>query len=171
MEKVFEDEGRYWVRGALSSRDLKLLDQVSSKEQLAGSRLEWSELLVEAAGISSNLNLIAERVLTGAKPVRFVSFNKNSKTNWSLPWHQDRVIAVKGKVEKDGFINWSQKAGQWHCEPPTEILEKMVFARIHLDASDETNGCLELSIGSHKHGNRFEFFSSQKSNSSRLCSY
>lgn len=117
-----------------------------------GSRLTWTAELLEAAGPSSELNAIAQTILKDSKPVRIVSFNKTSEVNWSLPWHQDRVIAVKNKHENLGFTKWSRKSEKWHCEPPAEILERMIFARIHLDHSNETNGCLEISAGSHKLG-------------------
>jgi len=152
MEQVLENEGRLWVREALTEHDLSLLVKISKLEAVAGSRLEWSDILAEAAGTSSKLNDLAQTVLPNAKPVRFVSFNKASSLNWSLPWHQDRVITVKDKVDVKGFKNWSQKAGLWHCEPPTKILEKMIFARVHLDDSDKYNGCLEVLVGSHKYG-------------------
>ena len=152
MEQVLEDEGRLWVREALNQHDLNLLTKISKTEAVAGNRLEWSDTLAEAAGISSKLNDLAKTVLPNAKPVRFVSFNKTSSVNWALPLHQDRVIVVNDRVDLKGFKNWSQKAGLWHCEPPTEILGKMVFARVHLDDSDEKNGCLEVSVGSHKYG-------------------
>lgn len=152
MKQDLEDEGRLWVRGALSEQDLQLFDRVSLGMSNVGRRLEWSDSLSKAIEASSRLNYLAQSVMTGAKPVRFVSFNKTSKMNWALPWHQDRVIAVKEKEGHEGFINWSNKSGVWHCEPPIDILENMVFARVHLDAATKANGCLELAIGSHKYG-------------------
>jgi len=140
MEQVLEDEGRLWVREALNEHDLNLLVTASKTKAVAGNRLEWSDTLAKAAGISSKLNDLAQTILPNAKPVRFVSFNKASSLNWTLPWHQDRVIAVNDRVDVKGFENWSQKAGLWHCEPPTKILEKMIFARVH------------LLVGSHKYG-------------------
>jgi len=152
MKQVLEDEGRLWVREALNEHDLNLLVKISKSEAVAGRRLGWTDKLAKAAGTSSKLNDLAQTILPNAKPVRFVSFNKSSGLNWSLPWHQDRVIAVNDKADVKGFKNWSQKAGLWHCEPPIKILEKMIFARVHLDDSDENNGCLEVLVGSHKYG-------------------
>jgi hypothetical protein len=50
------------------------------------------------------------------------------------------------------FGNWSQKAGVWHCEPPTDFLNDMVFVRLHLDATDADTGPMEIALGSHKAG-------------------
>ena len=69
-----------------------------------------------------------------------------------MPWHQDRVIAVKEKHDIEGFGAWTKKAGVWHTEPPIKILENMVFIRIHLDDCSAQNGALELALGSHKYG-------------------
>lgn len=98
------------------------------------------------------VDALARRLLPGARPVRIVAFNKTDANNWTLPWHQDRVVALRERIETPGFTNWSNKAGIWHAEPPTELLERMIFARIHLDPADEDNGCLQLALGTHAHG-------------------
>lgn len=53
-------------------------------------------------------------------PNRAVGFVKSKDKNWSLPWHQDRVIAMPRKLDSPAYENWSQKSGVWHCEPKTE---------------------------------------------------
>ena len=78
-----------------------------------------------------------------------VVFNKSLDTNWQLPWHQDRVIAVRDRHPVPGFDAWTRKAGIWHVEPPIALLRAMIFARVHLDDTDERNGCLELALGTH----------------------
>lgn len=83
-------------------------------------------------------------------PVRLVSFEKNEDTNWQVPWHQDRVIAVRDRHDVPGFGNWTQKNGVWHCEPPLSLLQDMLFVRVHLDDSTTTNGAKEIAIGSHR---------------------
>ena len=30
-----------------------------------------------------------------ARPVRVIAFNKTEGNNWTLPWHQDRVVALR----------------------------------------------------------------------------
>jgi ectoine hydroxylase-related dioxygenase (phytanoyl-CoA dioxygenase family) len=98
------------------------------------------------------LDTLASQLLPGARPVRVIAFNKTEANNWTLPWHQDRVVALRERVETPGFTNWTNKAGIWHAEPPIALLERMVFARIHLDPADEQNGCLQLALGTHALG-------------------
>lgn len=61
-------------------------------------------------------------------------------------------LSVVTRRRGDGFINWTDKAGVWHAEPPIELLQRMLFARIHLDPADTENGCLQLALGTHAHG-------------------
>jgi len=81
-----------------------------------------------------------------------VAFNKTEANNWTLPWHQDRVVALRERVEAPGFTNWTNKAGIWHAEAPIALLERMIFARVHLDPAGEPNGCLQLALGTHNQG-------------------
>ena len=85
-------------------------------------------------------------------PLRAVGFNKSIKSNWSLPWHQDRVIAIAEKTANPNFKNWSRKSGIWHCEPKPAILAQMAFAYIAFDDIDAGMGGLELAEGTHKFG-------------------
>ncbi len=85
-------------------------------------------------------------------PNRAIGFAKSQKANWSLPWHQDRVIAMSKRNEDPVFTNWTCKSGLWHCEPTEEILQKMAFAYIAFDDIKDGMGRLELAEGSHKFG-------------------
>ncbi|MEP3655859.1 MAG: phytanoyl-CoA dioxygenase family protein [Litorimonas sp.] len=87
-----------------------------------------------------------------ASPLRAVGFNKSSDSNWSLPWHQDRVIAVPHKTDAPEFKNWSRKSGVWHCEPPAFVLAQIAFAYIVFDDVKDGMGGLELAERSHRHG-------------------
>jgi ectoine hydroxylase-related dioxygenase (phytanoyl-CoA dioxygenase family) len=84
--------------------------------------------------------------------VRAIFFDKTPEANWKVAWHQDLSIAVRRRVEAEGFGAWSEKAGVVHVQPPAEILRDMLTVRLHLDASDETNGSLKVLPGSHLHG-------------------
>lgn len=84
--------------------------------------------------------------------VRAIYFNKNSKANWLVSWHQDRTIAVKEKNNLDGWGPWSIKQGVHHVQPPLEVLNAIITIRIHLDDADENNGCLKVIPKSHKLG-------------------
>ena len=117
-----------------------------------GQRLENSGALAKIIGRSSDIGSVIGQLLPNARPVRALIFDKNNDVNWSVPWHQDRVVAVKGKHDIKGFGAWTTKAGIWHTEPPIEILENMVFIRIHFDDCNAQKGALELALGSHKYG-------------------
>lgn len=149
---TLEREGRVWFRGAVGADDLGLLDLACDVSGAPGARLDWNDGLARAVGVGRGLTELARRLLPGAMPVRVVVFNKSSDLNWNVPWHQDRVIAVRERHDVDGFNAWTRKAGTWHVEPPIDFLREMIFARVHLDDADAQNGCLELALGTHTLG-------------------
>ena len=84
------------------------------------------------------------------RPVRTVAFDERAGAIGSAPWHQDRVIAVRERVDAPGFANWSRKERAWPCEPPEALLRSMLFLRVHLDRSDEDTGAMEIAPGTHR---------------------
>ena len=100
-----------------------------------------------------NIGALVQNIL-GAPPslARVLLFNKNEQNNWFVPWHQDRTIVVHDRAEVDGYTHWTRKGGQWHVEPPADILRKMITLRLHLDATDSANGALRVVPKSHVHG-------------------
>lgn len=139
-----EGDGRVWARAALDDRILGELDRASDLGDAPGQRL--------LLDLPAALTALALQFLAKARPVRVVIFNKTEANNWTLPWHQDRVVALRARLETPGFTNWTNKAGTWHAEPPVKLLERMIFARIHLDPADTKNGCLQLALGTHTSG-------------------
>jgi len=115
-----------------------------------GRRLTNMSSLCETLPREFKTNL--EHFGYNSHPNRAVGFVKSKESNWSLPWHQDRVIAMTDRMDDPNFQNWSRKSGVWHCEPSGEILEKMAFAYIAFDRLDETTGGLQIAEGSHRHG-------------------
>lgn len=96
---------------------------------------------------------IAQSLLgPGARPVRAIFFDKNADRNWSLGWHQDRTIAVRGRREVRGFTAWTVKSGIDHVVPPFHYLERMLTMRIHVDAAGPDNAPLLIAPGSHRLG-------------------
>ena len=85
-------------------------------------------------------------------PNRAVGFIKTKDKNWSLPWHQDRVIAMPSKQNLAAYSNWSRKSGIWHCEPLVQVLRNMAFAYIAFDDMPHGRGGLELAEGTHLDG-------------------
>lgn len=142
---TFERDGRTWMRGVVRAAAIEALATAFDGER----RLHHCDLDRDAlAAITS----AAATVLPGARAVRVVAFDKSAEENWTLGWHQDRAVALAEKADVTGFGNWSRKQGVWHAEPPIETLERMIFARVHLDATNQENGCLQLAIGSHARG-------------------
>jgi ectoine hydroxylase-related dioxygenase (phytanoyl-CoA dioxygenase family) len=87
-----------------------------------------------------------------ARVVRGIFFDKQPHANWKVPWHQDRTIAVKNRLDVPDYHPWSVKAGIPHVQPPMAILDQMLTVRIHLDRTDESNGALKVIPGSHRDG-------------------
>lgn len=87
-----------------------------------------------------------------ARAVRAIYFDKSEQANWSLDWHQDRVICVREKVDVQGYGPWTIKSGLLHVTPPFEVLERMVTIRIHLDDVGQDNAPLLIAPGSHRLG-------------------
>jgi ectoine hydroxylase-related dioxygenase (phytanoyl-CoA dioxygenase family) len=149
MTTDFHNNGLLWLRGALSTADCETLGAALGPENKPGARraLDGSE--------NTALSPITKAIQANwpnHRPVRLVSFDKSNAVNWAVPWHQDRIITVKERVDMDGYTNWSQKAGVWHCEPPLDVLNKMLFVRVHLDGATAENGAMEIALGSHKNG-------------------
>lgn len=87
-----------------------------------------------------------------ARPVRVLAFDKTPEANWHLPWHQDRVIAVKRRVDLPDYGHWTVKNGEPHVEAPAPLLEAMFNLRLHIDDCDAENGALKVIRGSHRLG-------------------
>lgn len=158
----------------LDSADRSELEQIGAVRLAAGvgrtdlDRLtEWSEALDsgrpgERIGNLQSLSWLLEEGVAGTaarsaigragRPVRAILFDKTPANNWSLGWHQDRTIAVESRIEVAGFGNWNVKAGVHHVEPPFKYIERMITARIHLDAVYQDNAPLLIAPGSHRLG-------------------
>lgn len=108
---------------------------------------------VAALGRSGPLRALASSVL-GAQcgVVRVIYFDKTPDTNWRVIWHQDLTIAVQNEHATPGYGAWSQKAGVVHVQPPTDVLERMLAVRLHLDDCDGDNGPVRVIPGSHRDG-------------------
>jgi hypothetical protein len=92
---------------------------------------------------------LMDTIAPGAIAVRAILFDKTASANWTVPWHQDRSIAVRERINVPGFGPWSAKAGVPHVQPPLEILHQMVTLRFHLDACGPNNGPLRVIPATH----------------------
>jgi len=84
--------------------------------------------------------------------VRVLFFDKTPAANWSVPWHQDRTIAVRQHYDVPGFGPWSSKDGVVHVEPPVAVLQDMLTLRLFVDDCGVDNGPLAVARGSHRLG-------------------
>jgi ectoine hydroxylase-related dioxygenase (phytanoyl-CoA dioxygenase family) len=84
--------------------------------------------------------------------VKATLFDKTADANWRVQWHQDRMIAVKERLDVRGFGPWSTKAGSLHVDAPQEVLAQMLAIRIYLDECGPDNGPLRVVPGSHRMG-------------------
>ncbi len=145
-------ESYVWFRGALGEDVLAELDEAADMDSRIGERAAPHGKLDRALRQSKDLRALLSELGYLPDPLRIVSFDKSEEANWALPWHQDRVVALRERLDVAGYTNWSRKAGIWHCEPPIALPEKMVFVRIHLDDCDADNGCLQLAPRSDRLG-------------------
>lgn len=152
MIERFEQDGRHWFRSAVSPANLMAIENYCRAEGRPGARLNLDFQRRRLFGPGSEIGAQIRKILPGAFPVRLLAFDKNEANNWTLPWHQDRVIAVKKKAAASGFTNWSRKGEIWHCEAPLSLLSRMVFVRLHLDTATSDNGAIDIAVGSHWKG-------------------
>jgi ectoine hydroxylase-related dioxygenase (phytanoyl-CoA dioxygenase family) len=118
-----------------------------------GRRNLLDEPVVRQLANSAEIRNLVEPIL-GEKAfvVRGILFDKTEGANWKVPWHQDVTIAIKDRVDIDGFGPWSIKQGVQHVQPPAYVLQKMLSVRIHLDDCPAANGALRVIPGSHMEG-------------------
>lgn len=148
----FERDGFVWFRQGLTEADLAELERALEFGDRPGYRPQAHAKLLSRLGPTSALGELVSTVLPDARPVRLVAFNKSRAVNWAVPWHQDRVVALKEKADVRGYSGWARRGSLWHAEPPVQVLEGMIFARIHLDRNDHENGAMQLASGSHCEG-------------------
>lgn len=153
-----EDRGFMTIDSYLDLDLVDLLIQAMINLNLNPGRAGIRNLLelvpsVEKLSQSQEIRDLVEPILgDSAQVVRGIFFDKQPNANWKVPWHQDRTIAVKNRLDVADYHPWSVKAGIHHVQPPTTILAQMLTVRIHLDQTDESNGALKVIPGSHSRG-------------------
>jgi hypothetical protein len=151
----FANHGAELIPGALTETEVAgvLSALAGQPSDQAGVRLFDIAPLRALLAADGTLGRIAARRMSGTlRPVRAILFDKTEATNWSLGWHQDRVIAVKNRNEVEGFGPWTRKHGTLHVAPPVEVFSKMTTLRLHLDPTPLENAPLLIAPGSHRLG-------------------
>ena len=154
----FSDDGYELITSFLDPEQLvKLSSEIRSVELSRGTagvrnaQVKYP-CVGELCSSSQVLDIAASFLHSTPTLVRAILFNKTKSSNWLVPWHQDRTVAVSIKFKAKGWGPWSEKDGMLHVQPPIEVLNSMVTFRIHLDATSAKNGCLSVAPGSHMYG-------------------
>lgn len=155
-----DSKGYALLHKVISNTEIKKLILVvermrqREKGSSAGVRhlLKRSCLVRKFANSDQILQIAREIVGCDAKPTKAILFDKTAETNWYVTWHQDLTIAVKEKIEIDGFGPWSVKDGVHHVQPTRHELENIIALRVHLDDCSEENGAIKFIDGTHKIG-------------------
>ena len=117
---AFAKDGALHLRAALSATDLQGLEDAIAgfSPDQAGIRLHGIPALRPFLVSSGAVGKVAASVLgNAAQAVRAILFDKTASTNWGLPWHQDRTIAVAERIEVEGFGPWDRQERIAPCRP------------------------------------------------------
>ena len=109
--------------------------------------------IIRAFANSPSIVSIVQTVLGNkAKAIKAIMFDKTPDSNWYVTWHQDLTIAVKKKIDIDGFGPWSIKDAIPHVQPSVDVMKGIVALRVHLDKCSQENGAIKFIPGSHDAG-------------------
>jgi hypothetical protein len=100
---------------------------------------------LEACGVDA---LASATLGDRAIPIDATFFDKHARANWTVPGHQDRIIAIAGATEKKHRI----RDGIAYAELDAQALAGLVAVRIHFDPTDADTGALCVVPGSHRNG-------------------
>lgn len=148
-----------WIDAARSEMDRVLAAEADPSVSIRKSRGavyaarnvdRLSSLPLEAMRTPEVATLLLSLLGPSGGLVRTLYFDKPPGRSWSLPWHQDRTIAVAAHRQSERYRKPTVKAGVPHVEAPRDVLERMLTVRIHLDAMTRDNGPLEVVPGSHR---------------------
>lgn len=148
-----EVDGYLIVRGVFGGDTLRSISDLASTHRSGGVRNLLDIAAFRDFARSEIVRSLIEPILgKSARAVRGIFFDKTPEANWKVPWHQDLTIAVRNRVEVEGFGPWSAKAGVVHVQPPVAILDRMLALRVHLDDCGAADGPLRVIPGSHRLG-------------------
>lgn len=145
-------DGAQFFPAAIDATGLDELQHILSPfvDTRAGVRLFGSAGLHRFVSEEGALGRIVATTMDCAlRPVRAILFDKSTLNNWSLGWHQDRVVAVRERLDVPGFGAWTRKRGVVHVAPPFDVIARMTTVRLHLDDVPDSNAPLMVALGSH----------------------
>jgi Phytanoyl-CoA dioxygenase (PhyH) len=152
---VHSDLGFKIVRDVIGQTDFSAIARLleSGPRSRAGRRhLLQDELVRDVAQDPHLLRLAAEFIGDGPLPYKATLFDKSSRANWLVSWHQDTALPLRSRTDAKGWGPWSVKAGQLYAHAPATVLERIVALRLHLDDSSADNGPLRVLPRTHRLG-------------------
>ena len=132
---------------------LASIEKSKNSHGRGGVRHLMKNTAVRDIAADKRLTTIASHFLgREAVPDKATLFAKTGKANWLVAWHQDTALPIIKSDLNLEWGPWSRKAGIDYVHAPTWALLRVVALRIHLDASDDTNGPIRMIKGSHQLG-------------------
>ncbi len=128
------------------------LDSVKLRRHGVRNLEQRFDSLASVAGSGALLSIVESLLSEPVRLVRALFFHKTLTRNWSVAWHQDRLVTLNPRMDRDGWGSWSTDDGVHHVQPPVHVLDKMIIVRLRIDPADERNGCLRVIPGSHGYG-------------------
>jgi ectoine hydroxylase-related dioxygenase (phytanoyl-CoA dioxygenase family) len=119
----------------------------------AGARHLMANPAVSTLAHDRRLIAIANQALgSQATPFRATLFDKSSRANWLVAWHQDTALPLVSRFDSPGWGPWSEKAGILYAHAPAWALSRILALRVYLDRSANDNGPLRAVPGSQTAG-------------------
>jgi phytanoyl-CoA dioxygenase PhyH len=157
----FEAAGFTLARGVVNAASRELLLRLTTPSVSSGAvqhrggsafaargllrRVPALRWLLEACGIDA----LASGVLGDrAVPLDAIFFDKHARANWTVPGHQDRIVAVAATTARPHRL----RDGIAYAELDAKTLARLVALRIHFDPTDGETGALCVVPGSHLDG-------------------
>jgi ectoine hydroxylase-related dioxygenase (phytanoyl-CoA dioxygenase family) len=152
LKALVERDGFAVIPGCLDERTVEgLCDQFDDTRYPQRNFLSVPS--IRALARSTSVREPMEMVLgPSCFAIRGIFFNKTRSSNWKVAWHQDLTIAVRERVDVEGFGPWTVKAGVSHVQPSAQVMSGILAIRLHLDESALDNGPLRIIPGSHRKG-------------------
>lgn len=118
----------------------------------AGTRI-YGEALSRVLSLMPEVTKVAKTILgESAQAVRSIFFNKHLDANWSVSWHQDRVMPVCNSENIPNGIIYSRKDGVLHVEIPEKLMSNILTLKVLLDDCPDSSGPQLFCPGSHRMG-------------------
>jgi hypothetical protein len=95
-----------------------LMESITSSQEGRGGvrNLLDDPDVCELAGSETVMKLVRPILGETAFPVRGILFDKRDGANWKVPWHQDVTIAIRDRIDVDGYGPWSMKQNVLHVQ-------------------------------------------------------